>query len=304
MARKKKNERLSEEEISKIQQERKTRREEAKAQEIEDEQKDSSIWELNYEFTSTSVRMMEDWDGSDGAGGSLAGIQWIGGVVLSRFLDCLEVFPPKYFQGKRCLELGAGCALPSLLLAKLGAEVTITDIDTEKCLPNIELNLSPQEQQERVRVRYLCWGDYSNEAELSPPFDIILAGDCMYQDACVEPFLQTMWRFSDSKTEIYVAGVVGSSPYRLFVKLVGIYFEITRIDTTKFDGVELESVKNVGEGHGHHDHRGLWKLSKKGELSSIPQSHQEEELIEKSAAFDDHQNNNLHNTSSASCDKT
>lgn len=47
----------------------------------------------------------------------------------SRYFDTRSVFSPGYFAGKRVVEVGAGCGLTSVLLALLGADVTITDMD-------------------------------------------------------------------------------------------------------------------------------------------------------------------------------
>ena len=54
--------------------------------------------------------------------------------LSSRYFDTRSVFPPGYFVGKRVVEVGAGCGLTSILLALLGADVTITDMDTGNVL--------------------------------------------------------------------------------------------------------------------------------------------------------------------------
>ncbi len=85
---------------------------------------------LSYTFTNIApVVIEEDWSGT---GSGLAGMQWLGGVALSRFFD--ERFPVGYFEGKRVLEVGAGCGLTSICLNKLGAHVTCTDCDISKAV--------------------------------------------------------------------------------------------------------------------------------------------------------------------------
>lgn len=50
---------------------------------------------------------------------------WDSSIVLAKFFER----HPRRFTGLRCLDLSAGCGLPGLVLAKLGAaSVTATDL--------------------------------------------------------------------------------------------------------------------------------------------------------------------------------
>ncbi len=50
---------------------------------------------------------------------------WDGALVMAAYLAS---WPAGSFQGMRCVELGAGVGLVGLVLAKLGATVTMTDM--------------------------------------------------------------------------------------------------------------------------------------------------------------------------------
>ena len=60
---------------------------------------------------------------------------WDSSIVLAKFIEAQGA--PR-FAGTRCLDLSAGCGLPGLVLAKLGAAVTATDLAPN--LPLLEKN--------------------------------------------------------------------------------------------------------------------------------------------------------------------
>ena len=99
------------------------------------------------------------------------GVIWPSARALASRLTTHEL------RGRRVLELGCGLALPSLVAAKAGAEVTATDQhpDTERFLAeNLERN--------RLQVRYARL-DWSGAAPPEVPergFDLVLASDVLY----------------------------------------------------------------------------------------------------------------------------
>jgi len=113
-------------------------------------------------------------------------------------------------------------------LALLGADVTLTDMDVEKAIPNVEANITCEEVKSRIQIAIMDW--------LSPdlhrfavPFDIIVAGDCCYEPVVIEPLLLTMWNVSCRSTEIYLCGIVGPLALVAFNAVVGKYFDVERL---------------------------------------------------------------------------
>ncbi|CAM9952885.1 unnamed protein product, partial [Hapterophycus canaliculatus] len=144
------------------------------------------------------IRITEDWSGD---GNAIAGLQWPGGVVLSRYMDCRQVFPEDHFVERRVIEVGAGCGLTSIYAVLRGADVTITDMDTAKCVANVDMNLGERGLAGKACVRRLQWDCAAELALLEPPYDVVIAGDCLYEEACISPLLKTMWALAGPDTE-------------------------------------------------------------------------------------------------------
>ncbi|KAF0934999.1 hypothetical protein E2562_029525 [Oryza meyeriana var. granulata] len=87
------------------------------------------------------------------------------------------------FTGSRVVELGAGTSLPGLVAAKIGADVTLTDIaHNTEVLNNIrqvcDLNNG------NCTVLGLTWGEWDEPIfDLHP--DVILGADVLYDSAMV-----------------------------------------------------------------------------------------------------------------------
>ena len=182
---------------------------------------------LAYTFHAHSIAIEEDWSGD---GSALAGLQWVGGATLARFFDDRSRFPEGYFAGKTVCELGAGVGLTSILLALLGAEVALTDLDCDKAVANVDANLQSQAARDRLQLIELDWYK-PNMAALASPYDVLVAGDCCYEAAVIDPLLRVMWNLSSEHTEIYLCGIVGESALHAFNAAVGRYFTVERVES-------------------------------------------------------------------------
>ena len=133
---------------------------------------------------------------------------WDSSIVLARYL---ERHASRY-AGKRTIELGSGCGLPSLVLHALGAEATLTDL--EENLPLLEANAHANRDKRtpggssssstcesaagrpvsRVPpVKALRWEHPAVlPAHLGGPFDVILATDVLYVHEAVTPLVSTL----------------------------------------------------------------------------------------------------------------
>lgn len=73
---------------------------------------------------------------------------------------------------------------------------------TAKCADNVEMNLDPRGLSGKASVRRLEWDCAAELAMFEPPYDIVIAGDCLYEEACISPLLKTMWALSGPNTEV------------------------------------------------------------------------------------------------------
>lgn len=142
---------------------------------------------------------------------------WDGALLLAAYL----ISQPQYkYVGARCIELGAGVGLVGMALAKLGARVTITDI--EKVMPLCEANIKANKLPDRATAGGGGWAEGEElewgkpgwmqrvKALADPPPDIVLAADCCYIDnEGVSPstpaFVETCAGLCGPATQVLVA---------------------------------------------------------------------------------------------------
>ncbi|CAM9841082.1 unnamed protein product, partial [Discosporangium mesarthrocarpum] len=89
----------------------------------------------------------------------------------------------------------------------------------EKCLENVENNLGSRGLKSQATVRRLEWAT-DDLLSFDAPYDMVLAGDCLYEEACIVPLLETMWALSGPETEILLCGVVGENILASFLSQV------------------------------------------------------------------------------------
>ncbi|CAG9863834.1 unnamed protein product [Phyllotreta striolata] len=99
------------------------------------------------------------------------------------------------FYGKKVLELGSGTALPGIVAAKCGAQVTLTESSTlPKSLAHTKRSCQVNNLavDKHVRVIGLSWGLFSNNLDSLGPVDYILGSDCFFEPATFEDILVTI----------------------------------------------------------------------------------------------------------------
>jgi predicted nicotinamide N-methyase len=126
---------------------------------------------------------------------------------MCRWLETQSVYPRDFLQGKRVLELGAGCGLVGMLAASpmLGAaQVVITDLDV--VVPHIARNLAenvgPWLPADTVMADALAWGRESEWTDRFPcgSFDVVLLSDCLYHEHLFDPLMSTLMAVADVNT--------------------------------------------------------------------------------------------------------
>ncbi|OQR93241.1 dimethyladenosine transferase [Achlya hypogyna] len=109
------------------------------------------------------------------------------------------------------VELGAGCGLAGISFAKLGYDVVLTDVGPvlQWLQTNVETNFTEAESEGRVFVREYSWGTPCDGIKAllpaTPPFDIVLCADVLYDVAAVKPLIQSILALSNRKSVIYIA---------------------------------------------------------------------------------------------------
>jgi len=131
------------------------------------------------------------------AGGTSTGFSvWYGCQVLLNHME-RRVSGQK---GVRVLELGAGCGLLGMGLAKLGAQVVMTDVPEVctllKC--HVAMNFSSAERTPAVEI--LRWGQNSDiqkiQSEMGEGFDYILGSEIVYDPEANQALMDTVQAFA------------------------------------------------------------------------------------------------------------
>lgn len=148
---------------------------------------------------------------------------WLGAQVLLNYMEQeLARSHPNGLEGVRILELGAGCGLPGIGLAQLGAEVLLTD--KEELCPLLECNvaLNFPEGTKKPKVAPLTFGnrdDLNRILEIAQThggFDYIIASEIGYDDRVHTQLLKTLDRLegvrSSAEKAAAAAGVPSAEP--------------------------------------------------------------------------------------------
>lgn len=110
----------------------------------------------------------------------------------------------------RVLELGAGTALPGLLLAKLGHSVTLSDsLLLPHCLENCREAARNNGLEKEVQVIGLSWGLVTTSLlRLRARLDYIIGSDLFFDPAVFEPLIVTVkWLLDNNKGSQFLCTV-------------------------------------------------------------------------------------------------
>ena len=157
-------------------------------------------------------------------------VLWRSGVALGRSLAA----GPR-LDGLRVVELGCGLGVPSLVAARLGAEVLATDSEDE-ALEMVSRNA--RENGLEVGTALLSW---DSAPELGR-FDLVLAADVLYERGSVALLLALLPRLADR--------VLLADPGRPDTSE---FLEQARdgwhVETAERDGVQIHQLRRGGPPH-------------------------------------------------------
>ena len=104
-------------------------------------------------------------------------------------------------KGANILEIGAGTALPGILAAQLGANVTLSDAsNSPKCVDNCRQTCTDN-NLDNVKVIGVTWGQFSPDLVQIGPLDIILGSDCFYDSKDFEDIIVTVAYLLDKNND-------------------------------------------------------------------------------------------------------
>ncbi|XP_024526197.1 protein N-lysine methyltransferase METTL21A [Selaginella moellendorffii] len=140
--------------------------------------------------------------------GVTGAVVWDSAVILTKFLEHAVDSGMLELQGKKCVELGAGCGLAGCVAALLGARVILTDLPDRLRLlqKNVDENVSCFAARGSACVRELSWGDEIDKEVIDPSPDYVIASDVIYNEKAVQDLLDTLEKLCDSKTLVIIAG--------------------------------------------------------------------------------------------------
>ncbi|PNH06976.1 Methyltransferase-like protein 21D, partial [Tetrabaena socialis] len=157
-------------------------------------------------------------------------------------------------RGKKAIELGAGMGLAGMAFAMVGADVVLTDtLDVLDLLRiNYESNLSPAAVRLARGHQHGTWADSAGSvvvAELDwtqvaqattpplhPPYDFVLAADCIYHETLTEHFHRTVMDITNDKSTVVVCNELRShSVQGRFMELFTATHTIKSIPHSKMD---------------------------------------------------------------------
>ncbi|KAL4438246.1 hypothetical protein ABPG77_010607 [Micractinium sp. CCAP 211/92] len=188
----------------------------------------------------------------DPSSNNLGTTVWDASIVLAKYIEKNSRrgdFSRPKVRGKRVLELGAGMGLAGMAMALLGCEVAFTDIGDVLTLlrHNVEQNVSPAalklkdaawaaQEVGSCQVASLDWSDPTCYAAFQPPYDFILAADCVYSELAVPHLLATVLHMGGPRTQTIVTNEFRSqSVHDVFMETFGQHFMIRKVQSGKMD---------------------------------------------------------------------
>lgn len=168
----------------------------------------SKVPTREFTFLGHSVRINQRVDTHVDAHQNTHQKLWDGSYYLASFI-CSSYFPPDFWKGKTCVELGCGTGLVGLVAWLCGARSTLTDCadSLERAHENVLTNAPrlvgecSHLTSDTISVEALDWCE---PAECMPKCDIILGSEVVYLPELSAPLLNTIERLSNPHTQVFI----------------------------------------------------------------------------------------------------
>jgi len=137
---------------------------------------------------------------------------WDAALVLGSYFANEQVFPGDYWHGKKVCEIGAGCGVTGIVVARLGADVVLTELEDElkllqknvdenPILPSYSSVKQAIPRTESIVAKEFFWG--SDTSHLGGPFDVIIAADCVYELQLFDMLVKALVDITSPHTRAY-----------------------------------------------------------------------------------------------------
>lgn len=175
---------------------------------------------FNLETSKGTIRIMENYEV-----GTCGSRLWSSAPVLCKYLE-KHANKLKLTSFRNILEVGAGCGISSILLAKLGCSRVVAT-DREIVLPILKQNVlyNCNEVANNISCEELEWlwacptNTLDNDEHVKKlkefrmkttgsedgTFDCIIGSDVVYEEPCIEPLLKLLTELSSASTLIFIA---------------------------------------------------------------------------------------------------
>lgn len=124
------------------------------------------------------------------------GVLWPAGKALAAYV----VQNVTRLEGRQILEVGCGLALPSLLLGKLGIEVTASDNH-----PDVPLFLERNQKLNKINLPLFSAVDWRKSPNSAPSWDRIIGSDILYESYQPQALLEVLGRLLKPGGEVWIA---------------------------------------------------------------------------------------------------
>ncbi|CAG8753154.1 26206_t:CDS:1 [Dentiscutata erythropus] len=147
---------------------------------------------------------------------------WDSSVVTAYYMQNLLNSRNLFEKNLSCIELGSGCGLLGLVMCSLGFETTLTDLADvvgNVLKENVRRNLlilnnqqcqNIENIQHKAYVKVLDWTSQLS-SDFTPPYDYIVATDCIYSLDLIPYFAKCLYDLSSDKSVI-ICGIERRDP--------------------------------------------------------------------------------------------
>jgi predicted nicotinamide N-methyase len=139
---------------------------------------------------------------------------WDSSIITAQYMQHLLHSSSNSLNDKKCIELGSGCGLLGLVMCSMGLQTTLTDLEyvvVNILQDNVKRNLWILNQHRHennflldAQVKILDWTvTRLRPPEFTPPYDYIVATDCVYSLDLIHHFVRCINELANEKSLIF-----------------------------------------------------------------------------------------------------